>query len=90
MSNATNTGDIDPTAAEILEDLRRAFAAGKIDYIAVITVGPDGSSRRLYGCGNLETVIGALEAAKAIVMNDILERSETISELVPSAPGPLQ
>jgi hypothetical protein len=74
---------IDPNVAELPNDVRREYATGETSLIAVVTVRANGgSTRRLYGSANYATVIGAIEAAKAIVLQDMLAECEESPEVV--------
>jgi hypothetical protein len=78
MSDPDDSVPESPNIEELLAGLQREFAAGEIDFIAVVSIHPNGgSTRRLAGSANLTTVVGAIEAAKALVLEELLAECET-------------
>jgi hypothetical protein len=74
---------LDPNVAQLLDDLHDEYTSGEINFIAVVTVRSNGNStRRLYGSANLATVIGAIEAAKALVLQDMMAECEERPDLL--------
>jgi hypothetical protein len=78
MTKPAETDPPNTVFDELLVALQRDLADGDVDFMAVVTVHSDGrSSRRLVGSANLATIVGAIEAAKALVLADLMSECDT-------------